>query len=138
MPQNELIITDKRTGSTYTIPIHHNAIRASDLAGIQAPDIETSPGGLIPKSLRIVDEALEHIAPHISQITFLDADIGKLYYRGYEVANILGEKTFEETCYCLIWGRFPSLSEAACFRRELFLQGRKPPKFVIDTIQNIP
>ena len=138
MPANELQITDQRTGNTYTIPIHHNAIRASDLAGIQALDIETSPGGLIPKGLRIVDEALEHIAPQTSRITFLDADIGKLYYRGYEVANILCKKTFEETCYCLIWGQFPSSSEAAWFRRELLLNGGTLPKLVTDTIKNIP
>ena len=138
MPTNKLDIADRRTGSTYTIPIYHNAIRASDLAGIRALDIGASPSGFPPKGLRVVDETLEHIAPQTSRITFLDADLGKLYYRGFEVANLLGKKTFEETCYCLIWGQFPSSPEAARFRRELLLQGGQPPKLVIDTIQNIP
>lgn len=138
MPTNKIHITDERTGDNYTIPIQHNAIRASDLAGIQASDIKASPGSLSPKSLHIVDEALEHIAPQTSRITYLDADNGRLYYRGYEVAKILRKKTFEETCYCLIWGQFPSSSEAEWFRRELLLKGGRPPQVVIDTIQTIP
>lgn len=138
MLTNKLDITDKRTGSTYTIPIYKNAIRASDLSKIQALDIGASSNGPQPKSLRVIDEALEHIAPQISRITFLDADLGKLYYRGFEVADLICKKTFEESCYCLIWGQFPSSSEAAWFRRELLHHGGKPSKLVIDTIHSIP
>ena len=132
MSAGTLYIRDSRTGATHEVPIRHNAIWASDLARIQ------DPSGQTPNGLRVVDETLRYVSPRLSQITFLDAGNGRLYYRGYEIVNIIGRKTYEEACYCLIWGDFPSSAEAAQFRHELFSAGGRPPRILFDVIEKIP
>lgn len=127
-----LYVTDGRDGKRYEVPINHNAVRASDLAKIQMFDAQ------VPKALRVVDESLKHIAVGFSQITLLDANKGHLYYRGYDVASILGKKKFEEVCHCLIWGDWPSSAEAAFFAHELAASTERPPQLVLDVVQNFP
>ena len=68
IPTNKAHITDDRSGSAYIIPIHHNAIQASALAKIQGLHTEAGYDSLVSNALRIVDEALEHIATQISRI----------------------------------------------------------------------
>lgn len=127
-----LYVTDSRTGKRHEIPIDNNAIRASDLANIQ--DL----GGQAPKALRVVDDGLQSIAIGSSHITRLDAEKGCLYYRGYNITSIFGEKSYEEVCYCLIWGDFPSPAEAALFRHGLAVSTDRPPQLLLDVIQKFP
>ena len=127
-----LYVKDGRNDRNYEIPIQHNAVQASDLAKIQ------DPGSQTPKALRIMDECLRHTAVGFSRITLLDAEEGRLYYRGYDITSILGKKTYEEICFCLIWGDWPSSAEAALFRQNLAASTVQVPKLVLDVIRNIP
>ena len=127
-----LYVTDSRTGTRYEVPIDNNAIRASDLAKIQ--DL----GGQAPKALRVVDDSLQNIAIGSSRITLLDAEKGCLYYRGYNIASIFGNKSYEDVCYCLIWGDFPSPAEAALFRHNLGASSGRPPQVVLDVVRMFP
>ena len=68
IPTNRAHIIDDRSGSAYIIPIHQNAIQASALAKIQGLHTEACYDSLVPNALRIVDEALEHIATQIYRI----------------------------------------------------------------------
>ncbi|WP_028451304.1 citrate synthase [Chitinilyticum aquatile] len=44
-----------------------------------------------------------------SKITFIDGDLGQLYYRGYPIEQLAeGGSDFLETCYLLIYGELPS------------------------------
>ncbi len=128
----KLYVTDGRSGRNYEIPIKQNAVQASDLAEI------LDPGSQTPKALRIVDECLRHTAVGFSRITLLDAERGRLYYRGYDITSILGKKVYEEFCFCLIWGDWPSLAEAILFRQNLAASIVQVPQLVFDIIGIIP
>lgn len=127
-----LYITDGRSSKRYEIPVRQNAIQASDLASIQDPSDKT------PKALRVVDECLRHIAIGSSQITLLDAERGRLYYRGYDITSILGKKTYEEACYCLVWGDWPPRAGETLFRHDLAASAEQIPQLVFDVIQRFP
>lgn len=124
--------SDSQNSKRHGVPVDQNTIRASDLANVHFR------GGQSPKGLRIVDQGLKHIAIGSSQITFLDAEHGRLYYRGYEINSILGNKTYEETCYCLIWGEFPTSAEAGLFQKSLAASIGQLPRLIHDVIQKYP
>ena len=129
----KLFVTDGRNGRKHEVSINHNTVQASDLAKIQySADDQT------PNPLRIVDESLKHIAIGSSRITFLDAEKGRLYYRGHDISTIVGKKSFEETCYCLIWGELPSSAQATLFRELLVTSTEPTPQAVFDVVQRLP
>lgn len=51
----------------------------------------------------------------VSQITFIDGDKGILQYRGYDIADIAKHSDFIDTCYLLLYGELPSLSDKKIF-----------------------
>ncbi|KAL8788888.1 MAG: hypothetical protein Q9213_001411 [Squamulea squamosa] len=73
-----------------------------------------------------------------SRITFLDSENGRLYYRGYDMCSILGSKSYEEACYCLIWGDFPTSAEAGQFQGSLAASLQQLPRLVHDVVGKIP
>jgi 2-methylcitrate synthase/citrate synthase II len=62
---------------------------------------------------------------------------GGLIYRGYEIADLAENATFEEVAYLLLEGHKPSVSELANFERELKSQ-RNLPQPVIDFLLSTP
>lgn len=54
-----------------------------------------------------------------SAICHLDADRGRLTYRGYDVCELAERGTFEETGFLLVRGHLPSRDELAAFRADL-------------------
>lgn len=128
----KLYVTDGRSGNKYEVPINLNAVLASDLANIHDPCSQT------PRSLRIVDESLRHTAIGYSHITLLDAEKGRLYYRDHDITSIFGKKTYEQSCFCLIWGRWPSSAEAVAFRQDLAASVEHFPQLVLDIIRKLP
>lgn len=55
-------------------------------------------------------------APH-SAVCQLDAERGRLTYRGYDVRQLARQSTFEETAFLLVAGRLPRSAELALFLR---------------------
>lgn len=53
-----------------------------------------------------------------SAVCHLDADAGRLTYRGYDAGELALHATFEQTAWLLVRGELPSRSELASFRRE--------------------
>ncbi len=43
-----------------------------------------------------------------SKITFIDGDLGQLYYRGYPIEQLAEDSDYLETCYLLMYGDLPS------------------------------
>ncbi|KAL8898831.1 MAG: hypothetical protein Q9207_006509 [Kuettlingeria erythrocarpa] len=127
-----LYANESEAGKRHELPIEKNTIRASDLAKIQIS------GGQISTGLRIVDNSLAHTAVGSSRITFLDSQNGRLYYRGYSICGVLGNKTYEEACFCLIWGDFPTPGQARRFQRSLFASLGQLPILIHDVIQKFP
>lgn len=103
MPEETLTITDNRTNTTYTVPLHHGAVRAMDLR-----QIKTGPDDF---GVMSYDPGFMNTASCQSAITFIDGDKGVLRYRGYPI-EVLAEKcTFLEVAYLILFGELPTEPE---------------------------
>ena len=54
-----------------------------------------------------------------SSITFIDGDIGQLYYRGYPIEQLAEHSDFLESCYLLLNGELPTTEQFAEFNRKI-------------------
>ncbi|AQR64223.1 citrate (Si)-synthase [Aquaspirillum sp. LM1] len=54
-----------------------------------------------------------------SSITFIDGDIGQLYYRGYPIEQLAEHSDFLESCYLLLNGELPTAEQFAEFNRKI-------------------
>jgi citrate synthase len=54
-----------------------------------------------------------------SAICFIDGNAGRLVYRGYEITDLVGQVSFEETAYLLWDEKLPNAAELATLKREL-------------------
>nr|WP_314899381.1 citrate synthase [uncultured Deefgea sp.] len=52
-----------------------------------------------------------------SKITFIDGDLGQLYYRGYPIEQLAEEADYLEVCYLLINGELPNAAQKAEFEK---------------------
>ncbi|QKJ67580.1 citrate (Si)-synthase [Deefgea piscis] len=52
-----------------------------------------------------------------SKITFIDGDLGQLYYRGYPIEQLAEDSDYLEVCYLLINGELPTVAEKAGFQK---------------------
>jgi len=52
-----------------------------------------------------------------SKITFIDGDLGLLYYRGYPIEELAEDADYLETCYLLIYGELPTRAQKDEFVR---------------------
>ncbi len=50
-----------------------------------------------------------------SKITFIDGDLGQLYYRGYPIEQLAEESDYLETCYLLVYGELPTAEQKTEF-----------------------
>lgn len=50
-----------------------------------------------------------------SKITFIDGDVGELYYRGYPIEQLAEHSDFLETCYLLLNGELPTAEQKEKF-----------------------
>lgn len=72
-----------------------------------------------------------------SRICLVDGERGKLYYYGYAIEDIVERKSYDETVYLLIHGKFPTPEELADHRRKTAAASALPG-WLIDTIRAIP
>ena len=64
-------------------------------------------------------EGLKGVYFATSEASFIDGEIGKLLYRGYDIHDVAEHATFEETAYLLLYKKLPTRSELATFDKEL-------------------
>ena len=95
-----LTVVDNRTGRSYEVPVTDGAVCARDLGRIRATPED---GGLLS-----YDPALTNTASARSAITFIDADRGALWYRGYPIEQLAEQSTFLEVAYLLLSGELPT------------------------------
>jgi citrate synthase len=103
MGNEALSILDKRTQTTYEIPIDKGTIRAMDLR-----KIKTGPDDF---GLMTYDPAFMNTASCQSAVTFIDGDKGILRYRGYPIDQLAEKCTFLEVAYLLLFGELPTESQ---------------------------
>jgi citrate synthase len=102
MADQNLTITDNRTGKTYTVAVENGAIKATDLRQIKLN--ADDPG------LCTYDPGFMNTAACKSRITFIDGDKGILEYRGYPIEQLAEHCSFLEVAYLLYYGELPTQS----------------------------
>ncbi len=80
---------------------------------------------------------LDGIIAGESAICLIDGENRKLSYRGYNVADLAKNSSFEETSYLLLQGKLPSSSELESFKAEL-LKARYIPSQILAMIALVP
>ena len=69
-----------------------------------------------------------------SEASFIDGNIGKLLYRGYNIDDMARYSTFEETVYLLLYGKLPTAKELSDFDAQLRAH-RSLPRDVLRVIE---
>ncbi|MGA2439761.1 MAG: citrate/2-methylcitrate synthase [Tepidisphaeraceae bacterium] len=70
---------------------------------------------------------LEGIVAAPSEICFIDGLEGRLVYRGYDIADLVENATFEETAFLLWTARLPNRSELTQLKSQLGVHAALPP-----------
>jgi citrate synthase len=63
-----------------------------------------------------------------SEVCHLDAERGRLTYRGHDVVDLAERSSFEETAFLLVAGHLPTSADLRELRRELALRGKLAPE----------
>jgi citrate synthase len=71
---------------------------------------------------------LEGVVAAPSEICFIDGIAGRLVYRGYEIADLVENLSFEETAYLLWNNRLPNRTELADLKKQLAANATLPPE----------
>jgi citrate synthase len=80
---------------------------------------------------------LEDVIAARSAICAIDGEAGRLYYRGYEIAEVASSLGFEDTAWLLRAGERPSPAEARAFADALGA-ARGLPGGVLDALRRMP
>ena len=66
--------------------------------------------------------------------SFIDGDVGKLLYRGYDIHDLAEKSTFEETAFLVMNGYLPTQSQLDAFEADL-KAARELPGEILDVIR---
>ena len=80
---------------------------------------------------------LEDVVVATSAICYLDGERGTLAYRGYDIHDLAGAATFEETCYLLWHGRLPNRAELGDLQSHL-AAARPLPEGILRLMHALP
>ncbi len=84
-----------------------------------------------------IHKGLDNVIVKESTICLIDPDNCKIYYRGYDLEDLVEYSTFEETSYLILYGKLPKRSELEAFIDEL-TRRREPPRHVIELMRVLP
>src|SRR4051794_36898590 len=82
-------------------------------------------------------KGLEGVVAANSEICFIDGMAGRLVYRGYEIADLVENASFEEVCYLLWEGHLPNRTELATLKNQL-AASEPLPKHVMAILHALP
>jgi citrate synthase len=80
---------------------------------------------------------LEGVVAAKSEICFIDGNAGKLIYRGYDIADLVENATFEEVAFLLWDGKLPNKTELATLRKQLG-ESASLPEHVTSILRTLP
>lgn len=118
VPQQSITVIDNRTSKSYTLPITHNAILATDIQKIKAP-AQNDTEDDAPQGLRVYDPGYMNTAVIESKITYINGSAGTLRYRGYPIDQLVKKSNFLETAYLLIYGHLPTPAQYSVWADEV-------------------
>ncbi|MDD2700682.1 MAG: citrate synthase [Sideroxydans sp.] len=109
METNRIATLTLDDGRTLELPI---------LQGTLGPDV-IDIRNLGKVGLFTYDPAFFSTSSCISEITFIDGDVGLLYYRGYPIEQLAESSDFLEVCHLLLNGELPNAEQKAEFIRNI-------------------
>jgi citrate synthase len=80
---------------------------------------------------------LVKIPTTVSNISYIDGEIGLLEYRGYNIVELARKSRYEEVAFLLIYGYLPAAAELQEFTRQLTAY-RELPDELIELLQHFP
>ena len=91
--------------------------------------VTTTESSLKPTSAAPAKSAagLQGVIAAPSAICFIDGTAGRLVYRGYEITDLVGQVSFEETAFLLWDEKLPNASELSALKQELAGSIALPP-----------
>ncbi len=98
--QDNLSVTDNRTGETYEVEVNDGTVRAMDFRDIKVSDDDFG--------LMSYDPAFTNTASCRSAVCFIDGEAGVLEYRGYPIEQLCEKSSYLEVAYLLIYGELPT------------------------------
>ncbi len=83
-------------------------------------------------------KGLKDVYLDTTRSSFIDGEVGKLLYRGYNIHDLAEKSTFEEVIYLLLYGRMPNQQELTEFDNLLRANRRIPDEViqVLDLVKN--
>ncbi len=84
-----------------------------------------------------MNAGLEDVIAGESGICYIDGEKGVLAYRGYNIHELAGNSTFEETCHLLWFGRLPKQAELNDTTKKL-TSARAIPQQIADFMRTLP
>ena len=81
-----------------------------------------------------IKRGLKDVVFDTSEASFVDGQVGKLLYRGYNIHDLAERSTFEEIVYLLFYGELPNQSQLDTFDAQL-RASRGIPKEVVEVIR---
>src|SRR3954464_7837305 len=82
-------------------------------------------------------KGLEGVVAANSEICFIDGIAGRLVYRGYEIADLVENVSFEEVAFLLWDGRLPNRAELATLHNQLSASAPLP-RHVMTVLHALP
>lgn len=84
-----------------------------------------------------VEKGLVGVVVDETEICSVDGILGKLYYRGYPISELIKKSKFEEVAFLLLFGKLPSKFELSSFTERLVSE-RNIPDRVLVILKNFP
>ena len=81
-----------------------------------------------------IKRGLKDVYFDTTEASFIDGEVGKLLYRGYNIHDLAEKATFEEIVYLLLYGNLPNQQQLDDFNRE-FRASREVPEEVINVLR---
>jgi citrate synthase len=84
-----------------------------------------------------VGKGLEGVVVSESQVSFVDGEIGQLYYRGYDLPELAARTSYEEVIHLLWYGALPTRPQLEKLKERLVAQ-RPLPERAIEILRLMP
>ena len=110
MAKNTFTLTDNRNGKSYEYNV---------LDGTRGPSVVDIRSFYKDSGMFTYDPGYTSTASCESKITFIDGENSELKYRGYDIADLAGKKSFLDVCFLLMRGELPTKEESQNFDLEI-------------------
>ncbi|RXJ97868.1 citrate (Si)-synthase [Arcobacter sp. CECT 8986] len=110
MAKNTMTLTDNRTGTSYEYNI---------IDGTRGPSVVDIRTFYKDSGMFTYDPGYTSTASCESKITFIDGENSELRYRGYDITELAGKRSYLDVSYLLMMGRLPSEEESKNFDLEI-------------------